>query len=187
MNYTIVTMHEIALDKLKAFTDKFIGQNYYVDSDFRKMLKLSTDSMGMVSFVALNQKEEIVGIRITLLPGKLTENIDSKFLSMNKWSTDVESVAYFKSLFVHSAYQNKGVGRALTEKSLEELKKRNTKAVVVHSWLESPGNSSSQYLKAMGFAEVKVHPLFWAHVDYLCSGCKVKPCVCTAVEMIKYL
>ena len=70
---------------------------------------------------------------------------------------------------------------------MEVIKLMGGKAVLCHSWLESPGNSSQRYLSSIGFESVKEHEKFWYEIDYECTRCGPEKCVCTAMEMIKYL
>ena len=43
------------------------------------------------------------------------------------------------------------------------------------------------FVSLMGFKEIKNHPLFWNDIDYHCTSCGPKKCICTAQEMILYL
>jgi GNAT superfamily N-acetyltransferase len=184
MKYSIVTLNEISLSQLKSFTDIHIGKNYYLEDELKTILKMSQDDMGCVSFALIDSSQNIFGIRLSLLPPYIHEVIADKYLTIDEWGVDLNKVAYFKSLFISPEFQGIGRGKELTNKSMEELKKRGTKAVLAHCWLESPNGSSKKYLEAMGFEAIKVHPYFWSEIDYLCSGCKIKPCKCTAIEMI---
>ena len=94
-------------------------------------------------------------------------------------------MSYFKSLFVSGDYQQQGLGKTLSTKSIELLKQMGAEAILCHSWLESPGNSSQKYLQRMGFTDVTTHEKFWYPVDYHCTRCGPAKCVCTAIEMIK--
>jgi N-acetylglutamate synthase-like GNAT family acetyltransferase len=177
------------LDEAKIFTDKWIGADYYGLDDMKNLLESGTYNDQNASFVA-KEGEDIVGIRFTFAPGKWIENSPDNFrrcLSFDDWIIPSESMGYFKSLFIHENFQSKGLGRALSEKSLQVLKKMGAKGVLCHSWLESPGNSSQRYLRKIGFAKMKKHPKFWYDVDYTCSRCGVGKCLCTALEMVKYL
>ena len=70
---------------------------------------------------------------------------------------------------------------------LSILKDMGAEAVLCHSWMESPENSSQRYLLKMGFQKIKEHPKFWYEIDYFCTRCGPSRCVCTAGEMIKLL
>ncbi len=166
------------------FTNKVIGQGYYTKSDFQDILTHSTKNNLCTSYVA-RESGSIIGVRITFPPGKWTKGRGNG-LSPKLWKVPIESVGYFQSLFLNKEARGKGLGVQLSLKSIESLKALETKAVVCHSWVESPGNSSRKYLKKLGFETVKTYERYWFDVDYTCPRCG-KPCTCTAEEMILYL
>jgi GNAT superfamily N-acetyltransferase len=168
------------LEKIKTFTDRWIGQDYYSKAEIEEGLGFS----GGASFGAF-EGEELLAVRLSYAPGSWLEK--ARGLTPSQWRVSQKKVAYFKSLFVAEACQGKGIGRQLSERSLAVLRERGAEAVICHSWLESPGNSSQRYLQGMGFSEVARHQRFWFPIDYLCTRCAPERCVCTAVEMIKYL
>lgn len=171
---------------VKAFADRWIGKDYYQLESLEEAYDASLISLNKkrvsCSFVAF-ESFQIIGIRLTFAPNKWGKLID-RGLSPKKWEISIEQMAYFKSLFVSQEYQGKGVGRTLSQCSLDLLKKVGAKGVLCHSWLESPGNSSQNYLKKFGFIEIERHPKFWFPVEYLCNRCRPKKCECTACEMI---
>jgi len=166
---------------LLEFTDRWIGKGYFSREELTQVIELS----GGASFKAC-VNGVIVGVRLSIKPGSLMD-LGLKDLSVDSWGVPASSMAYFKSLFVAYDFQGQGIGKALSSKSLEALKELGALGVVCHSWLESPGDSSRYYLQKMGFDEVRHHPRFWYDVDYHCTRCAPKRCVCTAVEMIKVL
>ena len=86
---------------------------------------------------------------------------------------------------MHEKYQGKGIGSKLSKLAIDQMKILETKAILAHAWQESPGNSSRNYLKRMGFEEVAEHKKFWNLVDYECTRCGPNQrCICTASEMI---
>ncbi len=171
-------------DVLK-FCNEFIGDGYYSLEQLKILLEQSKKREKCVSFCAYD-KDKLVGIRITLAPGKWIDN-DTKGLTPERWNVPVGEVAYFKSLFIRDDYQKRGIGSLLSNTSIEALKEIKTSAIICHSWLESPNNSSQIYLKKMGFISIKEHKKFWYDLDYTCSRCGVGKCICSAEEMIKYL
>lgn len=167
--------------KVHDFTDQWIGKNYYKDGELKEILLSSQGT----SFGAWHNGQ-LQGIRLTLAPGEVMKFI-KRGLSTELWPCGPESMAYFKSLFVAEDAQGKGVGISLSEKSMDVLRKLGARAIVCHSWLESPGNSSQRYLKKLGFKEVHHHKKFWFPIDYDCTRCSPNKCVCTAVEMVREL
>jgi ribosomal protein S18 acetylase RimI-like enzyme len=184
---TIEEFSEDNLESVKKFTDSWIGEGYYSLKDLKTILKQSKTQHHCTSFVAGDDEtNQLVGIRLVLAPGQL-QNCNLK-LSPHLWGdAAMDDVAYFKSLFVHKDYQGQGIGKKLSQKAISVLKEINAHAIVCHSWLESPGNTSQKYLKKLGFSEVVQYPLFWHEIDYLCTRCSPKRCQCTAMEMIKFL
>lgn len=164
------------------FTNQYIGNNYFSEEDLEKILKFSTLKTLNSSLLAL-QDTELIGVRLTYMPGLWVSNPDLT-IAPDLWQVDKERVGYFKSLFVKPQYQSQGVGVKLSSTSLAILKKVKTQAVVTHSWVESPNNSSLNYLTKMGFKEVRDIKNAWSHIDYDCVRCTPKRCYCTAKEMI---
>lgn len=169
------------LDTVKQFSDKWIGNNYYSLEDLKKVIHLSDNT----SFCAWD-KSKLVGIRLTYSIGKWIQSF-SHGLTLNKWNINQGKCAYFKSLFIHPEYQNQKIGKRLSTESIQALKKKEAKAIICHSWLESPNNSSLTYLNSFGFTEINRHKNFWSENQYECTRCRTDTCKCTAVEMIKLL
>ena len=91
--------------------------------------------------------------------------------------------AYFQSCFVDDRCMGKGIGRRLAWLAMDDLKRTGTRAVVAHSWKESPHGSSLRYLTRLGFQAVSEHLEYWKEVDYICRRCG-QPCLCTAIEVV---
>lgn len=179
------TILECSNAELIDFCDKWIGKNYFSSDDINKIKSLSTSQSHCVSFVAVVDKE-IIGVRFSFAPGSWIESFELR-LSPKKWKTPKDEVGYFKSLFIAGNYQGHGLGKNLSEKSLEQMQRLGATAVVCHSWNESPNNSSRRYLEKIDFRPVAEYELYWHHVNYECTGCKQEKCICSATEMIKFL
>lgn len=167
---------------IKAFTDQWIGLNYYAYGELEHLID---QSLGC-SLGAFSDEGELAAIRISLAPGTWIEEI-GRGLSPQVWEVAPESMGYFKSLFVADKFQACGLGRKLSLESIKLLKDCGAKAVLCHSWLESPNNSSQRYLLKLGFKPINEFPKFWYPIDYECTRCGPDRCVCTAVEMVKYI
>lgn len=177
------------IEQIQFFTDKNIGNGYFSKSELQEILNITTSkhSHNFASFLLINDNDEVKGIRLTYPPGawhKLAKFKDK--LSVEKWSCATNKAAYFQSLFVDPEIQNQGWGIKLSLQSIKILKELGAEAVVCHAWKESPQNSSQRYLEKLGFQKVHEHKNFWKNIDYTCPICS-KPCLCTAVEMIKQL
>ena len=177
------------LKKVQLFTDRWIGKDYYSYSELQDVFKKGNQGALNASFIALSG-DNVVGVRLTYAPGTWIESsteIFKKGLSTKEWKVLSSKMGYFKSLFVHGDFQGKGIGKVLSNKALSILKEMGAEAVLCHSWMESPENSSQRYLLKMGFQKIKEHPKFWYEIDYFCPRCGPSRCVCTAGEMIKFL
>lgn len=169
------------LTDVKTFTDQWIGKGYFSLEELKDILSKSTKSNLTASLIA-RSGGHVVGVRLSLAPHSWIE--PGLRIATEKWGVPIEKVGYFKSLFVAEEFRGRGVGRRLSQLSKEILVQQGTSAIVTHSWLESPGNSSQEHLLRQGFVEVCRHEKFWEAIDYQCSRCSPRRCSCTAVEMI---
>lgn len=183
INYQEVQLSD--LEEILRFTDKWIGKNYFSQPELNELLQLGQSGGVNASLRAISANGETAGVRISLAPGEWVNSM--RGLSTDLWKVDASKVGYFKSLFVSEDFQQMGIGKTLSLKSITQLKKLGAQAVICHSWLESPGNSSQRYLLSMGFQPVKEYKEFWSEIDYHCTKCGPAKCLCTAIEMIKYL
>jgi predicted N-acetyltransferase YhbS len=173
------------IGRAKNFADRAIGTDYYTEKELIEILKRSEMNGEVCSLVLEDALGAIRGIRITYPPGHWSHG-KGKGLTPAKWKVPLAESAYFQSLFVDPSLTGQGWGKRLSFEALRILRELGAKAVVTHSWKESPNDSSGRYLRALGFEVVATHPLYWNEIDYVCTRCG-KPCVCTADEMIKYL
>ncbi|OUR96871.1 hypothetical protein A9Q84_11075 [Halobacteriovorax marinus] len=185
MSFEILPIEIDDVDEVLAFTDKWIGKNYYDKQELLDILHMGIRD-GLNASLKAVVSGQLAGIRISLAPGNWIKPT-SRGLTKDLWNVESDSMAYFKSLFVSGDFQKIGIGRALSSESIRVLGEMGAKGVLCHSWLESPGNSSQKYLLSFGFQPVKEHKLFWSVIDYVCTKCGPSKCSCTAIEMVKYL
>lgn len=179
-------LEENDLPAVKIFSDRVIGADYFSATDLKDLLMKSRDASGvMYSMVLIDETGSVRGMRLTFPPGNWSKGRGAG-LSPELWGFGLDETAYFQSLFVDPDLTGQGWGRRLSLESLDRLRTFGAKAVVCHSWLESPNDSSGRYLRKLDFKHVKFHPKYWNNVDYQCPRCG-RPCICTAEEMIKYL
>lgn len=183
--YSIRAMEKNDISELKQFTDSAIGENYYSEAELQDIYEKSIFNGTQCTLVLVNEKNHIFGVRITYPPTKWQKG-KGKGLSPQLWKSSMNNTAYFQSLFIEPGLANQGWGSKMSLRAIDLLKKMQTKAIVCHSWKESPDDSSGHYLRSLGFELVATHPFYWKDVDYICTRCG-KPCLCTAEEMIKYL
>ncbi|MBD64707.1 MAG: hypothetical protein CME62_05845 [Halobacteriovoraceae bacterium] len=184
--HTIRNIELSDLDALLAFTNKWIGDGYFNKEELRALLLQGVHEDLNASFIA-EYEGKIIAARITLIPYQWTKfDHIAPYISTHMYNVPYKKAAYFQSLFVDHQFQGKGIGSELTKRSLEVLYQMGCMAVVCHSWVESPNNSSQKYLLKFGFEPVSVHKNFWMFKDYKCPRCKPQVCQCSAEEMIYY-
>ena len=182
MSFEIRPWNFSDIPEIKKFTDVAIGVDYYRISELENIFEKSKLSGQIFSLLLIEEQNSIQGIRITY-PQTKWEKGKGKGLSPEKWGVPFQHCAYFQSLFVSLNLTGQGWGHKMSLVAIELLKKVNAKAIVTHSWKESPNDSSGKYLRKLGFQIVSTHPRYWFDVDYECTRCG-RPCVCTAEEMI---
>lgn len=179
---TIRPLAAADLQAVKRFTDAEIGAGYYAMPELDDVFRRSQAGTIMCSFVLVDATQAIKGVRITYPPGQWKQGKGSG-LTVMAWPNRLDETGYFQSLFVAADLQGQGWGGRLSERALEALRAAGAKGVVCHSWKESPNDSSTRYLKKLGFTLIAEHPLYWKDVDYNCTRCQKPPCQCTAQEM----
>lgn len=177
---TIRPLEKSDILKVKEFTDRAIGTDYYSVPELEDIYSKSLADNVMCTLV-LEINQQIQGVRITYPPGKWSHG-KGQGLNPGKWPHGLDQTAYFQSLFIAPELTGSGHGKTLSLKTIEILKEIGTQGIVCHSWKESPNDSSGRYLRSMGFTLIATHPLYWKEVDYVCTRCG-KPCLCTAEEM----
>lgn len=170
------------LAAIRQFTDREIGAGYYSEKEVQDVFDRSSKNGVMCSLLLEDEYGEIRGVRISYPPGNWKHG-KGKALSAGKWPYPVDQTAYFQSLFISNDLQGHGWGGRLSQESLYVLKEIGAKGVVCHSWKESPNDSSTRYLRKLGFELIEEHPEYWKDVDYNCTRCLKPPCKCTAQEM----
>lgn len=187
MSKPVIRPYKLAdAEAVRLFADKNIGTGYFSPQETQEMVEMSKKNGIFCSFV-LEEDSELKGIRLCFPPGKWIEKTERKKIKPELWKVPEDSVGYFKSLFIADSHRGGGWGPQLSKQAIESLRKLGAKAIITHSWKESPDNSSVRYLQKMGFQIVGEHPLFWKDLDYDCTRCLKPPCQCTAIEMIYYL
>jgi len=165
--------------------DRLIGDGYYPPPTILADLERSRVDGRALCYVA-ECDERFVGFRITLPPGRWSSG-RGQGLTPDAWPVPIEQAGYFQSCFVDRSMTGRGIGRRLSYRALADLAESGARLVVGHVWKESPHNSSLRYVTRLGFEPVAEHAHYWAEVDYLCSGCRLPRCICTAIEVIRSL
>lgn len=103
------------LEEVISFMDTWSGKNYYKLPELESIVRRSRGA----SFIA-RVGNEIAGVRLTHAPGDWLDEYTQ--VTPSKWNINKSQIAYFKSLFVSSDFQKMGIGKNLSNKSIEVLK-----------------------------------------------------------------
>ncbi|MEC9073014.1 MAG: GNAT family N-acetyltransferase [Myxococcota bacterium] len=182
MDIRIRRMEEADVDGVSLLADRLVGSSYYTPDLVREYRRRSSAGHDVFSYVAETTDGELVAFRFVLPAGRWSGG-RGKGLSPERWPADLSDTAYFQSCFVDDRCMGKGIGRRLAWQAMDDLKRAGTRAVVAHSWKESPHGSSLRYLTRLGFQPVAEHLEYWKEVDYVCRRCG-EPCLCTAIEVV---
>lgn len=178
-------LRESDLTGVKSFCDTAIGTDYYSVAELEGIYSRSMLDGKMSSFVLVDEADKaqpIRGIRICYPPGQWAKGKGTK-IRPDLWGVELQNCAYFQSLFVDERLRGQGWGPQLSTVAIQRLRELGAHAIICHSWVESPGDSSGKYLRSLGFQPVIQHLQYWKDVDYVCTR-DGNPCLCTAEEMI---
>lgn len=176
-------MQAADIEAVSAFADRVVGAGYYPPETVAEYLQKAQVGPLCTAYVAAREDGAIVGFRLVLPPGRWDQG-RGQGLCVERWPHPLAATAYFQSCFIDPDCRGAGIGGRLAYLAIDDLRRMGAKAIAVHSWKESPHDSSRRYLSRLGFVAIAEHPQYWADVDYLCAGCQVMPCTCTAIEMI---
>lgn len=176
----ILPFTEEYVDSTLECSNLYIGDNYFEKDQLTQLARLKS------SFILVDEKNKVQGLRLSYPPGSWVDSKKPEKLCPELWKVPPEKVAYFQTIFLADGARGGGWGLRLSQASIAVLRDMGARAIVCHSWKESPHNSSMKYLKKLGFELIKEYPNYWIQVDYDCIRCG-RPCVCTASEMIFYL
>jgi GNAT superfamily N-acetyltransferase len=174
------TLDELPL--LKSFTDSTIDPGYYSIAELEDIYYRSQKNGCQCTLVLEDQGAAFEECASLPPPGQWQQG-KGRGLAPERWGVELKDAAYFQSLFIDPGLTGQGWGTSLSRQAIQILLKLEAKAVVTHSWKESPHDSSRRYLRGLGFSSVASHPGYWSEVASSCSRCG-KPCACTAEEMI---
>jgi hypothetical protein len=180
VQYKILNLTKVHIESILHFTDCEIGSGYFSKAD---LVPFYEDPILSAASFVLADRDAIHGLRLSYGPGSPLTLQKLTIHDQGKWLFPLDQIGYFQSLFLSSAVRGKGLGQELSRISMDAIRKQGGKAIVCHSWDESPGNSSRKYLDKMLFVPVRKIEKFWFQIQYECTRCGF-PCVCTATEMI---
>lgn len=184
---TIRSMLTTDAPRVAALADRLVGVDYYPPSLVLEYIERATiaspDLPGAVTTAYVAERgDTLLAFRFVIPPGRWLEG-RGRGQTPDGWPGGPQSAAYFQSCFVDHDCMGQGIGGRLAARGLADLRSLGARAVVAHSWKESPHNSSFRYLTRLGFEPIAEHVEYWREVDYRCIRCG-RPCVCTAIEMV---
>lgn len=184
--FVIRPMRDADVEPVSQFIDRTLGPGYMPADHLRADLARATapgpDGEPVIcAHVAVGAEGRLAGFRVAFPPGRWSHGRGDG-ITPSAWPAPLERCGYFQTIVVDPACAGQGLGRRMSMEALAALRRLGTEAVITHSWLESPHNSSQRYLKGLGFEAVATYPRYWEAVDYTCVRCG-RPCLCTAVEM----
>jgi ribosomal protein S18 acetylase RimI-like enzyme len=160
------------------------GDNYLDTAALTQMQQQGIKQGVNASFVALDDKHNIVGYRLSFSAGQWQPDI---WCSQALWPVLADKMAYFKSVGVAASQRGKGIASALLQHSVSALQQQGAAAGLAHIWRESPGNAAERYFSHAGATVLKIHPDRWRHLSetagYHCPRCGAL-CRCSAAEML---
>ncbi|CCQ12833.1 Acetyltransferase, GNAT family [Pseudoalteromonas luteoviolacea B = ATCC 29581] len=159
------------------------GDNYLDLAGLEAMLKKGTKNGLNACFVAIDDKNQVVGFRTSYAAGQWP--ID-EWCTTNKWPVGANDMAYFKCSAILPKAQGQGLGPRLLSASIDVLKMQGAKAGLAHLWKQSPGNAAVKYFKKAGGQLINIHDDRWLPLcindGYVCTICGTE-CHCQAAEM----
>jgi GNAT superfamily N-acetyltransferase len=142
-------------------------------------------------WLVAREKQNIIGfvqvqfISFTQGPTELPLPIRKQFESIN-----IQNVAKRAHLFVIPQCRGKGIGKLLSEVSIEKAKNKASVLFAMH-WVRKHGNYGKMILQQNGFQHHASFPAYWSEDSlakkYLCPECQSIPCSCLAEMWITML
>lgn len=171
------------LQEISSLSDEIFGPGYLEDLNLLGEWSKVCPGEPHISFSLKTNADKVVGLRLSYPPGQWIHLDAFSKSHPSQWPVPSDLVGYFKMSMVHPDYQGQGWGKQMAQAAIGGLRARGAKGVITHSWNESPGNSSAQYTKAIGFQFVSSIPGFWKDYIYSCDVCNMPSCTCTASEL----
>ena len=180
--YQFYPLDQSFLAPLNLLSDEVFGRDYLlqigVEDDWEKIAQL----VNPISFCVV-KGGGLCAARISYPPGQWSHLSAFKKSQPELWPFSPEDVGYFKLSMVHPAHRKKGLGKDMANFAIAGMRSMGAKGVVTHSWNQSPGGASAQYVSRLGFEKVAETEGFWSEYAYDCNECQNDPCLCTASEM----
>ena len=174
---------EAAIPEILQIADKELGNGYLSESDLTNpsgITYFSTEANVVTGF-AFNRT---VGTKEFLaVHPKLAERL-------NEARYETESFGLLSAVVVKDYYQGKGIGTALTRKSLQWLEATGAPYALMTAWKGVSGIHIAKVARRTGFSGQFEVQEYWAedsiHKGYRCPDCGDPPCHCSAAVYIHH-
>jgi len=182
--YSIVNIDKNQIDQIIEISNNELGEgfiskvqlNHYINSKKKYICKLAIKDNMLLGFsigIIVDSKY------LKLLMGKDFERLPNSFLNNHFIYGQI------KTIVVNSNYQLLGIGTALCESTIIDLKKLDANKLIATAWKQNNKVNSAKMLQKFGLKHLCEIPFFWKDESikekYNCKVCGLPPCICTAV------
>jgi len=170
------------LNKVLELENKVFGEGFLKMEELIRQIQLCQKDSNN-NAICIMEDEKIIWFWICFLWGNWDRSeieIDAKF-------ENLQTISYLKTLIIDPDLQWRGKWKYILDILLQNAKKSWDKQVLLHTWVESPNNSSRRFFEKHGANIVKTYHKKWYQdsIDngWICTRCW-NPCECSSVEMI---
>lgn len=168
--------------------DEVLGRGYITVDEIDECYKEKSRAKGNVNFFVAELDGKIAGFSWAYRPGLFPSGPFAKGL----WPVDESEVAYIATMGVKREFGRRGIGTELLRRLHKRAREQGAKALVSHSWIESPGNASTKLVNKSKFTPLKIHYRLWYKKTWyessedisICRRCILPPCRCSALEVM---
>lgn len=167
-----------AVKAAAALLDKELGEGMYPPT---RLERDAADPTAVV-WLAADQTETLVGAAVARL--LIGEDVDY-YLRFGRQAVDLfrGSVGSFEAVAVDPSHRRAGVGRRLTEASLDWMAEKGCAAAITVAWESGRPDASGPMFRRMGFRQGPTVSRFYNEESirdgWTCPVCR-GPCVCAA-------
>lgn len=163
-----------------SIAEKEVGKNF-IHAGYLDFFLTNADTAGIVAIY----ESAIVGFSFFqwCKPSELHKYIFTEKEWLEKIFLNIPIVGYRNLIAVKKEFQNKGIGSALVDQSMKELRKKSDVITSV-VWKPKELKDIGGLLENHNLNAVKIIPDYWKEDSlrrkYECAVCGTPPCTCTA-------
>lgn len=186
---TLVKLARVHIPQVLHIADEQLGRGFVRPEDLCVEEQESSHFLGVV---AVDQKtSRILGFGLTHVvdPSGIHSFIrwpDEKLPTSLQYAA---RIGVLKTVAVRSDCQGRGIGYAIVEQSLKELRERGVETYCSIAWKGGESTNIGGVLKNQDFRVDLEIPEYWKadsqELRYNCPQCGAPPCLCTGVILIK--